>query len=43
MEKRHAQTVFQRADLPADRRLRQVERFTGMGEAASFRHGMKYP
>ena len=37
------EVLFQRADLPADGRLRQCEFVARMGEAAGVRHGVKDP
>ena len=43
VEKRGVQAFFQRADLAADGRLRQMQRFASMGQAASIRYCVKYP
>ena len=42
IEQRHADIMFQRADLPRDRRLRQMQRLGGMGERPSFRCSVKH-
>ena len=41
MEERRAEVLFERADLPADRRLAETERFAGMGERAGVRRGLE--
>src|SRR5712691_9765157 len=43
VEKRHAEAFLERADLPADGGLAQVERFAGMGEAARLGDRVKHP
>ena len=42
MKQRHADIMLQRADLPRDRRLRQMQRFGGMGERPSLRRSVKH-
>ena len=42
VEKRRAEILFQRADLPADRGLAEAERFARMGERARFGRGLEY-
>src|SRR6185437_8302515 len=41
MEERHRKAFLERADLPADGGLAEVQRFAGMGEAARFRHSVE--
>ena len=43
MEQRHIESVFKRADLAADRRLRQAQFMAGMGEASRIRHRVEDP
>src|SRR6185312_14229330 len=43
VEERDAQALLERADLPADRRLAQIERLAGMREAAGIGNGVKHP
>ena len=40
-EERGVEALLQRADLPADRRLAEVQRVAGMGQAARVGHGME--
>ena len=42
VEQRHADILLERADLPRDRRLRQMQLLGGMGERASLRRGVKH-
>lgn len=42
VKQRRAQRILKRADLAADRRLRQVQHVAGMGQAAGIRDGVKY-
>jgi hypothetical protein len=42
IEQRHADVMLERAHLPRDRRLRQMQRFRGMGERPSLRRSVKY-
>ena len=42
MEQHDAKLFLERADLARDRRLAELQRFTGMGEAAGVRHGLEY-
>jgi hypothetical protein len=41
MKQRRAEILFERADLPADGRLAQTQRFAGMGERARLGRGLK--
>ena len=41
MKKRRAEVGFQRADLAADRRLAQAQRFAGVGERPGVGGGLK--
>ena len=43
VEQRRAEAFLQRANLPADRGLRQVERLAGMGQTARIGDHVKYP
>src|SRR5437879_10798569 len=43
VEQRYAEAFLERADLPADRGLAQVERLAGMGEAARLGDRVKNP
>ena len=43
VEQRHAEAFLERADLPADRRLAEIQRLAGMGEAARLGDRVKDP
>ena len=43
VKQRHAEAFLERADLPADGGLAEVQRFAGMGEAARLGDGVKHP
>ena len=43
VEQRHAQALLERADLAAHRRLAEIQRLAGMGEAAGLGDGMEDP
>ncbi len=43
MEQRHGEALLERADLPADRRLAEVQRLTRMGEAAGLGNRVENP
>src|SRR6202040_3717652 len=43
MEEGNAEAFLERADLPTDRRLAEVQRFTRMGKAARLGDGVKDP
>src|SRR6266403_3520359 len=43
VKQRNAQAFLKRADLPAYRRLAEIQRFASMGETSRLCHGMEYP
>src|SRR4029077_16558179 len=43
MEERNAEALLESADLPADRRLAEIQRLAGRGEAAGLGNRVEHP